>query len=84
MTIIDPILYANGALRLTRHGAGKGDTVLVLELGGSVRDQLEVADDLTEPLQSNLEGLLEDGRSPVSAFAALTRLYDPEVDSSAY
>lgn len=29
MTIIDTTLYANGALRLSRHGAGKGDTVLV-------------------------------------------------------
>jgi hypothetical protein len=28
MTIIDTTLYANGALRLSRHGAGKGDTVL--------------------------------------------------------
>jgi hypothetical protein len=29
MTILEPTLYANGALRLTRHGAGKGGNVLV-------------------------------------------------------
>jgi hypothetical protein len=29
MTIIDTTLYANGALRLSRHGAGKGGNILV-------------------------------------------------------
>jgi hypothetical protein len=29
MTIIDTTLYANGALRLSRHGAGRGGNVLV-------------------------------------------------------
>ena len=29
MTIIDTTLYADGALRLSRHGAGRGDTVLL-------------------------------------------------------
>lgn len=78
MTILEPILYANGALRLTRHGAGKGDTVLVLDLG-HFTDQLDVPDDLTTPLQNNLEGFLADnpGAKPVSAFAAMCRLYDP-------
>ena len=28
MTIIDTTLYANGALRLSRHGAGRGGNVL--------------------------------------------------------
>ncbi len=29
MTILEPVLYANGELRLTRHGAGKGGNVLM-------------------------------------------------------
>lgn len=42
MTILEPILYANGALRLTRHGAGKGGNVLVLE--GEHTRQLDIPD----------------------------------------
>lgn len=34
MTIIDTTLYANGALRLSRHGAGKGGNVLTLVATG--------------------------------------------------
>lgn len=37
MTILDPILYADGALRLTDHGPRGGGLVLVLEEGSSTR-----------------------------------------------
>lgn len=41
MTILEPTLYANGALRLTRHGTGKGGNVLVFVPTG---EQCEVSD----------------------------------------
>jgi hypothetical protein len=45
MTILEPILYANGALRLTRHGAGKGGNILVLEVDGEgTTEQVELTD----------------------------------------
>lgn len=37
MTILTPILYADGALRLTDHGPRGGGLVLVLEEGSSTR-----------------------------------------------
>lgn len=41
MTIIDTTLYANGALRLSRHGAGRGGNVLTLVATG---ESLELTD----------------------------------------
>jgi hypothetical protein len=41
MTIIDTTLYANGALRLSRHGAGRGGNVLVHVPSGK---QLQIED----------------------------------------
>jgi hypothetical protein len=52
MTILDPILYANGALRLTRHGKGRGDTVLVHAPSG-----LQVA--IPEPEVRDVERVLD-------------------------
>lgn len=45
MTIIDTTLYANGALRLSRHGAGKGGNVLVHVASGQ---QVEITDEGAE------------------------------------
>ncbi len=46
MTILEPTLYANGALRLTRHGAGRGGNILVLEVDGhGATEQVEISDD---------------------------------------
>lgn len=52
MTILEPTLYANGALRLTRHGAGKGDTVLVYVPTNS---QFSVPDGETRDLTDEIE-----------------------------
>ena len=48
MTIIDTTLYANGALRLSRHGAGKGGNVLRIEgaLDGGEDEQFTISPDV--------------------------------------
>jgi hypothetical protein len=47
MTIIDTTLYCNGELRLARHGAGRGGTVLVHTATGK---QFTVPDNETDDL----------------------------------
>jgi len=44
MTIIDTTLYANGALRLSRHGAGRGGNVLTLVHSDNHTEQLQLTD----------------------------------------
>lgn len=51
MTIIDTALYANGALRLSRHGAGHGDTVLTRTWDGK---SLTLADEDTAAIDQLL------------------------------
>lgn len=46
----DSYLYANGALRLTRHGKGRGGNVLVFEHDDGKIDQCELADDKADIL----------------------------------
>ena len=55
MTILEPTLYANGALRLTRHGAGKGDTVLLYTPTG---EQFTVPDGETRDLEQEIDKVL--------------------------
>lgn len=57
MTIIDTTLYANGALRLSRHGAGRGGNVLRIEgaLDGGTDEQFTVSPDV---LLGDLDRLL--------------------------
>lgn len=57
MTILTPILYADGALRLTRHGRGRGDTVLMRTWDNR---QITIDDDDTEIAQRLIEA--EQGR----------------------
>jgi hypothetical protein len=74
VTILEPILYANGALRLTRHGAGKGGTVLVHVPTGRQVDipdgeelaveQICVETDATNP--AYVEGVIDDLRETYS------------------
>lgn len=48
MTIIDTTLYANGALRLSRHGAGRGGTVLMhVPSGKQIDVPAEIEDAVT-------------------------------------
>lgn len=52
MTIIDTTLYANGALRLSRHGAGRGGTVLhLIETG----EQLDIPDEIDKQVVTYVE-----------------------------
>lgn len=54
MTIIDTTLYADGALRLSRHGKGRGDTVLTHTPTGK---QFTVDDAETKDLADEIEKL---------------------------
>ena len=51
MTIIDTTLYANGALRLSRHGAGKGGNVLTLVSTG---EQTTLSDAIVQLVDETL------------------------------
>jgi hypothetical protein len=51
MTILEPILYANGALRLTRHGAGKGGNIFMHVPSGQ---QVEVSDRVADNIDQAL------------------------------
>ena len=69
MTTLDPILYANGALRLTRHGDRAGGTVLVYtdSVTGTSR-QFAVPDNETVDLQDEIEAWLGSGHPVWYAF----------------
>jgi hypothetical protein len=53
MTIIDTTLYANGALRLSRHGAGRGGNVLMLDHNGTT-DQCNLSDAIADLVEQTL------------------------------
>lgn len=72
MTDLLPLLYANGALRLTRHGPGRGDTVLMHVPGGF---QFDVPDDETVFLVRDLEAVLLGGDTADEAWTGLRQLY---------
>jgi hypothetical protein len=56
MTIIDTALYANGALRLSRHGAGKGGNVLThLATNSSVEISDEGAERIDEVVRNMID-----------------------------
>lgn len=74
MTIIDTTIYANGALRLSRHGAGKGGDVLVLEHDGRT-SQFDVKPGLTREMLAHLVGRLNGGQGPWVVFDALEDRY---------
>ena len=77
MTILEPILYANGALRLTRHGAGKGDTVLLFTHHDGVVEQFTVPDAETRDLADDVETLCNRGVPVADVFAVLQRDFAP-------
>lgn len=52
MTIIDTTLYADGHLRLSRHGASRGGTVLLRTWDGK---QATFADEDTAPIAALLD-----------------------------
>lgn len=56
MTIIDTTLYADGALRLAKHGAGRGDTVLTLTTCGK---QFTVPDNETADLEAGIGKMMK-------------------------
>lgn len=71
MTILEPILFFNGALRLTRHGAGQGGNVLVFDKGDST-EQFEIADDAVTAVAQSVG--LHDRNNAYSARAGLAHL----------
>lgn len=72
--LIDTYTYADGALRLTRHGDKAGGTVLMHVPSGT---QLDVEDHYTEGLTNNLEALFDGGGdTPAQAFNCCAALYD--------
>ena len=70
MTIIDTTLYANGALRLSRHGAGKGGDILVHTATGK---QLELPED--SDAAAIIADELANGYGPVAIFNEIARRY---------
>lgn len=54
MTILDPILYADGALRLTDHGPRGGGLVLVHEPSGRQVDLVNTDADLADYRITNM------------------------------
>lgn len=74
MTIIDTTLYANGALRLSRHGAGRGGTVLTHVPTGR---QFTVPDNETADLADEIEKYAATSYGPESVFNRLARDFSP-------
>lgn len=74
MTTITPILYFDGLLRLTRHGIGHGETVL---LHVPANAQLEVLDDRTAELIAAIENTT--AKTPDAAFNAIAWLFSAPV-----
>ena len=78
MTILEPLLYANGALRLTRHGAGRGDTVLVYDDTTFGRQrQFSVPDNETAYLQDEIKAWLGSGHPIWYAFDRMQHEFAP-------
>lgn len=65
MTTIDTTLYADGALRLARHGAGKGGTVLMLTATG---EQVDIPDHIERDVVAYVEGDIRLGIGAAVAF----------------
>lgn len=65
MTTIDTTLYADGALRLSRHGAGKGGTVLLLTATGA---QVDIPEALERDVVAYMEGDIRLGIGAETAF----------------
>lgn len=76
MSTITPILYSDGLLRLTRHGIGKGETVL---LHVPTNAQLEVLDARTNDLIAALDNTTTTIAAPDAAFNAIARLFNAPV-----
>lgn len=73
MTTIDTTLYANGALRLTRHGAGRGGNVLLLVNNGNGRtEQCELTDAKADELEA---GFLQSGSAPIAMFDVIRSIH---------
>jgi hypothetical protein len=66
MTIIDTAIYANGALRLSRHGAGRGGNVLVHVPTGQ---QFPIQDTVLPMVVAGIKRSEEIGESSRSIFA---------------
>jgi hypothetical protein len=54
MTILEPILYANGTLRLTRHGRGKGGNIL---MHVPTNSQCEISDKGVEQIDEVVQNM---------------------------
>lgn len=68
----DILLYANGALRLTRHGDRAGGTVL---MHVPIGFQFDVPDDETAFLVRDVEAALLDGQDAEETWTGLRQLY---------
>ena len=77
MTIIDTTLYANGQLRLSRHGAGRGDTVLMRT--DATGFQFTIPDNLTEGAINEIEAELDDGVPVARIWDNLIDLYQDDI-----
>lgn len=73
MTTIDTTLYADGALRLSRHGAGKGGTVLMLTATG---EQVDIPERFERDVIFYFEQDLNDGFAASVAFSAVKHFID--------
>lgn len=73
MTIIDTTLYADGALRLSRHGAGRGGNVL---MHVKSHRQIELSDEALPKAVYQITHM--EGRvSGDILFSAIERIYSP-------
>lgn len=77
MTILEPTLYANGAIRVTRHGDRAGGTVILRT--DETRFQFSVPDALTEGLVNNLEGMIADNTPVPHIWDNLIDLYQGDI-----
>jgi hypothetical protein len=71
VTILEPILYANGALRLTDHGPRGGGFVLVHAPSGR---QCSVSDTIAEIIDRSLSGEPVDPSRPFDPLAYFERI----------
>jgi hypothetical protein len=73
MTIIDTTLYANGALRLSRHGAGRGGDVLVDTVSGK---QIELPPTIDiDLLDLGIEQMADAGVRPSTIMARIALVH---------
>lgn len=72
MTIVDTTLYANGALRLSRHGAGRGGNILVHTASGQ---SVDLKDKDASVVDERIKGMLGKGSSETAVFNYFAFVY---------